>query len=167
MAKGTQNNRVPIIKGILEDVSRERLQAHEDLRDAHQALQDLAADLNSDPSKTSVVRTLIDAESDLRAHARYQDRAGVSKQDFDADKRRLEKARDDALAAKRAQDKEVARLRAPIEERISIATEKCKRLAEEWRSHERTARASGIDPESYWTPDKGFPTDKLEAQVAT
>lgn len=149
MAKKTTDLDAGVVAAVLDEISKERRKAHEDLKGREKALQDAVDDLNDKGRPAGNAK--IEADADLKAHARFEGK--MPKQTYDARLRELTKAAEDAAAKWKRVQRDAQDIIAPLQEAVNKQLESCRELAREWNAHLRLAKASGVDVAAYWTPE--------------
>lgn len=133
-----------IIQAVIQDAAAERRALKDQVQSLAQEIEDLEVKANK--GLGPLVEVLVEAEAELRAHERYQEH--VSKQEYDKEHRRLQKAVD---AAKAKRQKYIDKFHAdakPIQDRLQKARTEEAKMEAEWRVHARHAKVAGLDVEA-------------------
>ncbi len=151
-----------IVEKVLDAVAKERQDAHDALDAANAALN--AAAKRENAALAPLGQAFADASAAMAAHVRYE--ALLPRQDWDAMKRTLQAGLDEATTSRDDAIEAAERRLAAPRRKAKTLLDRCRLLAEEWGRHERIAKASGVDLNAYWTPERGEPTPLLQEEEA-
>lgn len=133
-----------IIEAVIADAARERRAVKDDVQALIEEIQALEAKAND--GLGPLAERLVEAEAELRAHERYKEH--VSKQEYDKEHRRLQKAVDGAKAKRQKFVDKFQSDAKPLQERLQKARTEEAKMDAEWRIHARTAKVAGLDVEA-------------------